>query len=124
MADEVRRVLAPGGTFLTQQVGGEDAHELHHLLGGEPSYPADLMDLLVDQVRAAGLVVEESCDWSGSYRFRDVAALVAYLTLVPWDAPDDFSVEAYADRLLTLHRDTAGRDITLTMRRFWFRARG
>jgi SAM-dependent methyltransferase len=123
VADEVRRVLAPGGTFLTQQVGGDDAHELHDLLGGEPSYPEHLMDLLVDQVRAAGMVVEESGDWSGAYRFRDVAALVAYLTLVPWDAPDDFTVDAYADRLLALHRATGGEGVTLTMQRFWFRAR-
>ena len=123
VAEEVCRVLAPGGVFLTQQVGGDDAHELHGMFGGESSYPAHLHDVLVGQVRAAGLTVEDGKDWTGHYRFRDVAALVAYLSIVPWDAPDDFTVDGYADQLLALHRDLAGGELTLTQRRFWFRAR-
>lgn len=123
VADEIARVLAPGGVFLTQQVGGDDSHELHHLLGGHASHPADLLDRLVEQTRAAGLTVEQEQQWRGHYRFHDVAALVAYLTLVPWDAPDDFTVDGYADSLLALHRDHLDRDITLTKRRGWLRAR-
>jgi SAM-dependent methyltransferase len=34
---EVRRVLASGGTFVTQQVGGRDLEELNHVLGGAPN---------------------------------------------------------------------------------------
>ena len=34
---------------------------------------------------------------ASAYRFGDVAALVAYLRLVPWDAPDDFTVDRYGD---------------------------
>src|SRR5918994_40130 len=33
---EVRRVLASGGTFFTQQVGGRDLEELNHAVGGPP----------------------------------------------------------------------------------------
>lgn len=66
--------------------------------------------------------VDQACDWSGSYRFHDVAALIAYLQLVPWDAPQDFSVDRYADQLLALERDHRDDPITVTKRRFWFRA--
>jgi SAM-dependent methyltransferase len=122
VAEEVARVLAPGGVFLTQQVAGDDARELHEWLGGQASYPAHLKDQLVGQVRAAGLVIEVEAEWTGAYRFDDVAALVAYLRQVPWDAPDDFTVDRYADRLLALHRDHHGGPLTVTKRRFWFRA--
>jgi SAM-dependent methyltransferase len=123
VAGEVQRVLSPGGLFLTQQVGGDDAHELHDLFGGSPGYPANLMPILVGQVADAGLEIVQAQDWTGHYRFVDVAALLAYLRLVPWDAPDDFAVDRYAERLLRLHRDTQGSVIRLTMRRFWLRAR-
>jgi SAM-dependent methyltransferase len=123
VAGEVQRVLSPGGLFLTQQVGGDDAHELHDLFGGSPSYPANLMPIVVGQVADAGLEIVQAQDWTGYYRFVDVAALLAYVRLVPWDAPDDFAVDRYAERLLRLHRDTQGSVIRLTMRRFWLRAR-
>ncbi|HET8604031.1 MAG TPA: class I SAM-dependent methyltransferase [Marmoricola sp.] len=122
IAEDVARVLAPGGVFLTQQVAGDDAHELHDLFGGHASYPAHLKDELLRQAHSAGLDVHEAAEWTGTYRFHDVAALVAYLHLVPWDAPEDFTVDHYADQLLALHRDHQGIDITLTKRRFWFRA--
>lgn len=123
VAEEVARVLASGGEFLTQQVAGDDAHELHDLFGGEASYPAHLKDELLGQIHRSGLEVEEAAEWTGAYRFRDVAALVAYLRLVPWDAPEDFTVDRYAGKLLALHHNQRGRQITLTKRRFWFRAR-
>lgn len=122
VAEEIARVLVPGGLFVTQQVAGDDAHELHELFGGEASYPAHLYDELLDQVRSAGLDVSEAGEWTGVYRFQDVTALVAYLNLVPWDAPDDFTIDRYADDLLVLHRDHQGREITLSKRRFWLRA--
>lgn len=123
VASEVARVLRPAGTFLTQQVAGDDAPELLELFGGTPSYPDHLREQLLDGLRSTDLVVEDGAEWTGAYHFRDVAALVAYLHLVPWDVPDDFTVDRYADELLALHRDNRARDITLTKRRFWLRAR-
>lgn len=46
--------------------------------------------------------------------FKDAEALVTYLGLVPWDVPEDFTVDAHADRLLGL--DSA--PISVTQRRF------
>lgn len=120
---EIARVLAPGGRLLTQQVGSGELHELHALLGGSP------LDLDVSHARfvrdleAAGLEIEDGESSDAYYRFDDVAALVAYLRCVPWEVPDDFSVDTYPEALLCLHERAAGQPICLTRRRFWIRAR-
>lgn len=46
--------------------------------------------------------------------FEDVAALVTYLALVPWDAPH-FTVDTHAEQLAELDAD---RPIRVTQRRF------
>lgn len=124
-AAEVARVLRPGGTFLTQQVGGDDAAELHVLFGAPFAYPEVLLPQVASSVAAAGLVVEESASWAGRARFDDVGALVRYLRIVPWDVPDDFGVDRYARVLLDLHRrgPARGEPVLITPTRFWLRAR-
>ncbi len=64
---EVARVLAPGGVFLTQQVGGDDIHELHDLLGGEHIAPHVQYDRFTEELAAAGLVVEDGRESAGEY---------------------------------------------------------
>ena len=59
-------------------------------------------------------MVEEEGDWSGTMRFPDVAAFVSYVRIVPWQVPEDFSVDRYADVLLRLTPD----DLVFTQRRF------
>lgn len=110
-ASEVARWLAPGGTFLTQQVDGTELPELRELFGGEPSYPHVRLDPLRTQAEAAGLRVEEAQEWSGPMVFADAATLDEYLALVPWDRPDGFDPA----------RLPAGA-VTLTQKRFWLRA--
>lgn len=120
---EVARVLAPGGVLLTQQVGSGELIELHELLG---STPADLditRERFAREAEDAGLTVESGESSDGHYRFVDVAALVAYLRCVPWEVPDDFGVDQYADALLALHDQADGGEIRLRRRRFWLRAR-
>lgn len=114
-------MLARGGTFLTQQVGGDEAGEVRGRLGGEP--PSGIrFEVLLDALATAGLEVVDGAEHIGSYRFVDVAALVAYAQRVPWDFPEDFTVDRYADPLLRWHRDVAGEPVLVTMRRFWLRA--
>lgn len=120
---EVTRVLAPGGVFVTQQVGSGELIELHHLLGDSPTDLDVTYERFARDAEEAGLVLEAGQPSDASYRFVDVAALVAYLRLVPWEVPDDFSVDAYGDALLTLHERADGGEIRLRRRRFWIRAR-
>lgn len=122
-AREVARVLAPGGVFLTQQVGSGELTELHRLIGVEPSTDEVTLQRFREEVEDAGLVIERSDEFDGWYRFADVAALIAYLNCVPWEVPADFSVDRYAHALLSLHEQAGGGPLLLEMRRFWLRAR-
>jgi SAM-dependent methyltransferase len=102
-AGEVFRVLRPGGRFLTQQVDGRDAEQLHALFGSTGGYPDVTLDRFGPEARAAGFEVLAAQEWCGEVAFADVAALVRYLAHAPWEAPEDFTVPAYADRLVALH---------------------
>ncbi len=54
--DEVCRVLAPGGAFITQQVDDHNNDDLYRLLGlAPPPEPETWLPLAVDQLTAAGL---------------------------------------------------------------------
>lgn len=121
---ELARVLRPGGRFLTQQVGGDDFPEAHQLFGSAPRHPGFTLDQVTGWLTAAGFRIEESGTWTGTSRFHDIGALVGYFTLVPWDVPDDFSVDRYAPALLRLHAEgpARGQPTCFTSSRFWLRA--
>jgi SAM-dependent methyltransferase len=121
--EEVARVLAPGGVFLTQQVGGDELGELRALLGTTEHAPHVRFARFRDALASAGLEVLDGAEHVGCYRFADVAAVVAYLQRVPWEQPADFSVDRYAAPLLALHRQSAGGEVALTRTRFWLHAR-
>ncbi|MDO5092514.1 MAG: methyltransferase domain-containing protein [Propionibacteriaceae bacterium] len=113
-AAEVARVLAPGGRLLTQQVDGRDAEEIHAWFDEPFLYPNVTSRDYAHALEAAGLSVDVTDDWRGTMEYADAKALVSYLALVPWDAPN-FTVEAHAPRLLELE---ARRPIQVTQRRF------
>ena len=114
VAAEVLRVVRPGGLFLTQQVDGRDFAESQELFGGSTAYPRITLEHLRAEAEAAGFEIERAEDWVGTMRFPDVAAFVSYVRIVPWQVPDDFSVDRYADVLLRLTPD----DLVFTQRRF------
>lgn len=111
---EIARVLAPGGRLLTQQVDGHDAEEIHEWFGEPFEYPHVTSRRFVDDIQAAGLDVDAVDDWRGTMQFDSVTALVTYLALTPWDAPN-FSVSDHEAQLLSLDKD---RPIKVTQRRF------
>lgn len=100
-AQEVARILRRGGRFLTQQHG--ELGGLAAEFGMSPNFPDVTLELCSQAVRDAGLVIERGEEWVGRSTFADVGALVYYLKAIPWEAPDDFSVERYRDVLLNLH---------------------
>lgn len=121
---ELSRVLAPGGVFLTQQVAADDCRESQDIFGSVARYPDSTLEAVTRRLTSAGLQVEASAAWQGTYRFRDVGALVGYFRLVPWEVPEDFSVTRYADALLRLHArgPARGQPVSFTKSRFWLRA--
>lgn len=110
---QISRVLSPGGRFLTQQVSGFDAPEIHEWFGAPYAYPNVTRESYVAEATRAGLTVELAEDWAGTMSFTDVEALLTYLGLVPWDVREDFSVTDHLDTL----RELEG-PITVTQRRF------
>ncbi len=121
---EVWRTLSPGGVFVTQQVGGDEFGEVRDAFGMSPNAP----DVTYERFRAgltgAGFDVVDGAETVGHYVFDDIAALVAYVQLVPWDVPDDFTVERYAEELLRLHErgPASGEPFRATRKRFWLKA--
>jgi SAM-dependent methyltransferase len=123
-AAEIARTLRPGGVFLTQQVGADEFVEGRALFGPGEEFPDQRLSYWSGALGAAGLDIEDGQEWHGATRFTDVAALVHYLRLAPWQVPPDFGVDRYRDVLVRLHTDlvTHGRPITFTSSRFRLRA--
>lgn len=113
-AAEVARVLAPGGKLLSQQVHGLDAPEIHEWFGGEYLSPYVTAEMHTQALRDAGLRIDQVDEWEGTMQFSNAAALVTYIGLFPWDAPD-FDVRAHAPRLREL---SASAPIVVTQSRF------
>ena len=99
----MRRVLKPGGQFLTQQVGGQDAADLNTLLGVPISpFVFWTLDYAVNELQAAGWQIVEQQEAFPNMRFYDIGALVYYLKAIPWQVTD-FTVEHYVEQLKTIH---------------------
>ena len=118
--EEIARVLTPGGVFLTQQVSGDEFVEVREAFG----VPAPAAHVQYAPFRealiGAGLEVLDGAESIDHYAFKDIGALVAYLQLVPWDAPEDFTVDGYTEALLALHAQ--GTPLLVTRKRFWLKA--
>ncbi|GAA3141686.1 class I SAM-dependent methyltransferase [Nonomuraea salmonea] len=104
---EIRRLLTPGGTFLTQQVAGRDLEELNTALKAPPHDNATWsLPEATNGLRDAGLDVIWSAEATSTTTFHDIGALVLFLRMVPWQIPA-FDVQTYAPHLRTLHESRA-----------------
>ncbi|MCO8274853.1 class I SAM-dependent methyltransferase [Actinoplanes sp. TRM 88003] len=92
---EVARVLQPGGTLLTQQVGSDDCREINEALGApEPYDTVWNAETAVAQLTAAGMTVLDVREEWPLFIFRDIGALVFQLRAVPWQVRD-FTIARY-----------------------------
>lgn len=116
---EVHRILQRGGSFITQQVGGEHNQELNRLLGAASGYGARWnLTFAVWQLEEAGLQIVDALEEYPETVFADIGALVYYLEAIPWQVPD-FTLERYRDRLAAIH-DRMIRDGGLRIRGHFF----
>ncbi len=102
---EVARVLKPGGTYFSQDVGDGSVRELtDFMMGPRPQPGAATRDPKWSVLAAerAGLTVTDLREFRGRMEFDDVAAVVHFLRKVIWIVPG-FTVDAYRDRLRALH---------------------
>jgi SAM-dependent methyltransferase len=103
--DEVARVLKPGGTYFSQDVGDGSVRELtEFLMGPLPGEDGPTRDpsWSVIGAEAAGLTVVDLREFRGRMEFHDIAAVVHFLRKVIWIVPE-FTVAAYRSQLRSLH---------------------
>ncbi len=104
---EIARVLAPGGTYLSQQIGAGTNIELSRFFEGPREIPDRWRtDYRVGLAKAAGLDVVDVREASLRVVFYDVAAVIVFLRKVIWTVRD-FNVERYRARLADMHRQIA-----------------
>jgi SAM-dependent methyltransferase len=124
--DEIARVLVPGGTYLSQQVGPDSGHEVYDLfLGPQPlGKTGREPELARALAKAAGLDVVDLQTAELRMEFFDVGAMIYFLRKVIWFVPD-FTVEKYRDRLKALDEKIRadGRPFVAYSRRFLIEAR-
>lgn len=100
---EIARVLAPGGAYLSQQVGPGTNRELtDFMMGPQPVNQARDPRRAEAAARAAGLVVTELREQSLRVEFFDVGAVVYFLRKVLWTVPG-FTVAGYGRQLAWMH---------------------
>ena len=100
-AEEIHRVLRPGGLFITQQVGAENDRELVELLCGETDmpFPEQYLELTSRKFTNAGFTILHGEEVHRPIRFFDVGALVWFARIIQWEFPD-FSVDTHLENLL------------------------
>jgi len=103
--EELYRVLKPGGTFITQQVGGLDNLELNQVLQEKLSFPYDRwsMAAALTGLYRAGFSVERAEKAALKTTFMDIGAVVYYLKAIPWQVPE-FNPDTHREKLIELHQ--------------------
>ena len=97
---EIARVLRPGGTVLTQQIGHGTNRELSEFFLGPLPAPRSTVEDLRPALR--GLDVLTMAAATCRVQFFDIAAVVHFLRKVVWTVPG-FTVERHRERLRAMH---------------------
>ena len=101
--EELRRVLKPGGLFITQQVGDRNDLDLVRMVFPDTKDPTSGLHLFVQQsaFEQAGFEIVRAEEHFGRIRFYDIGAFVWFARIIEWEFPD-FSVDSCFDRLLQM----------------------
>ncbi|MCA2185852.1 class I SAM-dependent methyltransferase [Nonomuraea cavernae] len=99
---EIARVLRPGGTYFSQQVGQRSVFELAEFFLGPLDGSARDPEQARREAEAAGLTVVDLRAERLRMEFHDVGAVIYFLRKVIWIVPG-FSVDRYRKELRDLH---------------------
>ena len=111
-AEEICRVLKPGGLFITEQIGAENDRELVEMLFPSPPplpFPEQYLDIAVSKFEKCGFAILNAQETFRPIRFWDVGALVWFSHIIEWEFPG-FSVQGNLKQLLRLqeHLENVG----------------
>ncbi len=121
--DEVRRILAPGGAFVSQQVDYHSDDDLYRVLGLDPpDDPESWLRLAEDELTGAGLSITTAEAGEVVTYFHHVGALVYYLRIVSWAIPE-YDLESFMPRLREVADDSSAWPLRHAERRFLVVAR-
>ncbi len=100
---EIRRLLKPGGLFITQQVGSDNDRELVELVlpGTEKPFPHENLREQRAGFTDLGFEILQAEEAFRPICFYDVGAFVWFARIIEWEFPG-FSVDRCFDRLLQL----------------------
>jgi SAM-dependent methyltransferase len=100
---EIARVLRPGGSYFSQQVGSVSNRELiEFMMGPQPVSQTRNARLAAAAATQAGLEVVDVREATVRLEFFDVAAVVYFLKKVLWTVPG-FTVAGYLEPLRRTH---------------------
>ena len=99
---DVARILSPGGSFLTQQVGHDNWQERRAFFPRQTDF-GPKFDRYQKGFLAAGLAIERAETHDTPVACRSLGDLVYLLTATPWTVPG-FDLEADLNTLLALEQ--------------------
>lgn len=100
---EITRVLRPGGSYFSQQVGAGTNRELYDfMMGPQPADDSRSAGVLAAEASEAGLEVVDLRQATLRVEFFDVAAVVHFLNKVLWTVPG-FTVAGYREPLARMY---------------------
>jgi SAM-dependent methyltransferase len=104
--DEVKRVLKPGGMFITQQCGGLNNVDLSRRF--IPDFVSEYADFSyasqIEAFKQSGFEIIHHEECLPKLRFFDVGAIVFYAKNIPWEFPG-FIVDNYLPELTRLNEE-------------------
>ena len=102
---EIRRVLKPGGMFITQQIGRQNCLSLIKRINLEESIHQNFsLETELPKFQDCGFLVRYSNECFPEVKFYDVGAIVYWAKIIEWSFPR-FSVERNFARLCALQDD-------------------
>lgn len=103
---EIKRMLKPNGTFITQQVGGKNNENISNALikDFKPLFSENTLDNNLKEIEKNFFEILYAKEFFPSLRFKDIGALAYYAKIIEWEFPN-FSVDNCFEALCKLQKE-------------------